>query len=158
MAPAGGHFTDEQVVEQFERALETIENGDLEAATEVMKALCYELMDPAKAPAALMQLFGSHADALVHLLTQRTHQVFSEAGRESQPAAISSRACKYCLNTLMNMFANPVISAKVRRDFALDGSFRCALPHCRYATLLSADAFCSMAQSLSHTASCSALR
>lgn len=87
-------------------------------ATETMKMLCYELMDPAKAGPFIMDIVILHADRLVQLLTDRTHAVFTEAsnavGPHNAPLQSSTRACKYCLNTLMNSFANPVIAAQVR--------------------------------------------
>lgn len=91
-----------------------------------MKLLCFEMMDLGKAPGGangaasgappspVRDLLARRADELAALLADRTEQIFAGASAAiaaGQPP--NTRACKYALNCLMNVFSSAGLPAGV---------------------------------------------
>ncbi|WIA20535.1 hypothetical protein OEZ85_004930 [Tetradesmus obliquus] len=110
---------------EFEKCLRVLCMGQIDDVIEVMKLLCYELMDLQRSHAAVAAgaagaggsaqaqavwgLLQERSDELVQLLTAQTQQVFVAASASMRLGPLppaSCRACKYALNTLMNIFGS----------------------------------------------------
>eukprot|EP00775_Hariotina_reticulata_P007310 gene7310-7523_t len=108
---------------EFGRCLAVLQHGHVDDVVEVMKLMCYEMMDLQRSQVAaaagggglspqaeqVQQLLLVQADALVVVLTAQTQQVFTAASASMRSGSLPpahSRACKYALNTLMNIFNN----------------------------------------------------
>ncbi|KIY92525.1 microtubule organization protein [Monoraphidium neglectum] len=116
---------------EFNRAMGLLRGGDIDACIDVMKLLCFEMMDMLKgsdsggqdsggggdAPGAMVRdLLVRRADELAGLMAEKTQQIFSEASCAialGRPP--NSRACKYALNCLMNIFSSPGLPAGVEQ-------------------------------------------
>uniref|UniRef100_A0A7S0RW58 TOG domain-containing protein n=1 Tax=Chlamydomonas leiostraca TaxID=1034604 RepID=A0A7S0RW58_9CHLO len=99
--------TNEAVLRKdFARCMDALSGDDVEEAVGVMKLFCYELMDlQSPGGTGVAAAFRDNMDRLVAILAAKTDSIFSDAGASivSQGSA-NVRACKYALNTLMNLF------------------------------------------------------
>ncbi|GIL58886.1 hypothetical protein Vafri_13702 [Volvox africanus] len=86
-----------------------LQGEDWEGATQAMKLLCYSYMELDKHNPHVVALLMDprNADELVHLLSQRIEQSLSDAAASTMclpgGPAYNARACKYSVNSLMNL-------------------------------------------------------
>lgn len=82
-------------------------------AVEGMKALCHEVMAAVTNPPVLEAMAGD-ADRLVGLLAERVPPIFEAAA--AAPGPSTTRACKYVLNTLMQVYQEPALAGAVSEE------------------------------------------
>jgi cytoskeleton-associated protein 5 len=110
---------------EWRRVLALLTDAPVEDAVDAMKLLCYEMMDSQRvaqggaaalamppeqrqAVAAVGALLDSEGDALAAAVAARTDAIFAAASAAIRAGAQpNARACKYCLNALMNQFGHP---------------------------------------------------
>ncbi|KAJ9516595.1 hypothetical protein QJQ45_015220 [Haematococcus lacustris] len=98
----------------FRRCLQELAGPEMEESVQVMKVLCYELMDVSHVP-AVHALFKENIDELVALVALKTDEIFAMAGDAiACNQAPNARACKYALNTLMNIMQAASLAQAMR--------------------------------------------
>jgi len=116
---------------EWRRLLALLTDAPVEDAVDAMKLLCYEMMDAQRvaaggaacaamppeqraAVAAVGALLDGEGDALAAAVAARTDAIFAAASAAIRAGALpNARACKYCLNALMNQFGHPSGAAAV---------------------------------------------
>jgi len=112
----------ESIVEEtWSRAMVMIQSEDVEESIEALKIVCYELVQAKTGSPATIQLLKDSANELVKELTQRMKrfvlEIVEAMERNQQPP--SERACKYTLNTLLQIFLASFMAPVVERDVLL---------------------------------------
>ena len=92
------------------RALGAVASVSDAEAVEGMKAMCHEIMGVA-GDAATLAAMAPDVDRLVGLLAKRISPIFVAAAVAPGPS--TARACKYVLNTLMQVFQEPALASAV---------------------------------------------
>ena len=92
------------------RALGAVASVSDAEAVEGMKAMCHEIMGVA-GDAATLAAMAPDVDRLVGLLAKRISPIFDAAAVAPGPS--TARACKYVLNTLMQVFQEPALASAV---------------------------------------------
>ena len=82
-------------------------------AVEGMKSLCHEVM-AAVGDAEALRAMAPDCDALVGSLAARVSPIFDAA--VAAPGPSTTRACKYVLNTMMQVFQEPTLAASVGQE------------------------------------------
>jgi len=102
----------EPLLEELERSLLQIRSADAEENIEGMKVFCHELMQvfTGEEESGRLAIFARITDDFVSVLVKRIRSYFDLviAGRAS-----STRACKYVLNSLMQVFQSLSLSEAV---------------------------------------------
>lgn len=114
---AMGKRSDEEIRASFQELMARIAGSDLNDVVEAMKVLCYELMEMPKMSRALQEMVTGSTDHLVSMLVTRTEQIFSSASYAiSIGDAPNLRACRYALNTLMQIFQVPAMPSRIPKQ------------------------------------------
>lgn len=94
----------------WKRSLVAVGSVSDAVAVEGMKAVCHEVM-AAVADPAIIKAMASDTDHLVGMLADRVVPIFDAAA--AAPGPSTTRACKYVLNTLMQVYQEPTLAAAV---------------------------------------------
>ena len=78
-----------------------------------MKSLCHEVM-AAVGDGEMLSAMAPDSDRLVGLLADRVSPIFDAA--VAAPGPSTTRACKYVLNTMMQVFQEPTLAASVGEE------------------------------------------
>ena len=95
------------------RSLDTVASVSDAVAVEGMKSLCHEVM-AAVGDGEMLNAMAPDADRLVGLLADRVSPIFDAA--VAAPGPSTTRACKYVLNTMMQVFREPTLAASVGEE------------------------------------------
>ena len=109
----------EPLLEELEKSLLQIQSSDVEENIEGMKVFCHELMQvfTGEEEAGRMAIFARITDDFVSLLVKRARSYF---GLVIDRRASSTRACKYVLNSLMQVFQSLSLSQAVLESTLLE--------------------------------------
>ena len=95
------------------RSLDSVTSVSDAVAVEGMKSLCHEVM-AAVGDAEAFRAMAPDCDALVGSLAARVSPIFDAA--VAAPGPSTTRACKYVLNTMMQVFQEPTLAASVGQE------------------------------------------
>ena len=95
------------------RSLDTVASVSDAVAVEGMKSLCHEVM-AAVGDGEMLNAMAPDSDRLVGLLADRVSPIFDAA--VAAPGPSTTRACKYVLNTMMQVFQEPTLAASVGEE------------------------------------------
>ena len=94
----------------WKRSLNSVASVSDAVAVEGMKSLCHEIMG-AVSDQEMLQAMAPDVDGLVGVVAERVSTIFESAAVAPGPS--TTRACKYVLNTLMQVYQEPALAGAV---------------------------------------------